>query len=604
MMTSGYPFKIPSIVLQDLQLIHNLIGEEPIPPLSTTPAIPDADHDDDSIASSDSEREVEADILTGLEEEDISVSPNNPISSDFATESDSSSDTDSDSDSDVVGRGKFAQHVKPEVDMDYDEEAEQALISEARSKNEISEAAIVVPEVEEVGPDEVLEKVGEVMSIVDKVVIVKGSASEISNRASERALDSDTLLVFEDRKVLGYIYETFGPTSQPFYQVKFDKQYPLDLEKVRVLRPVFHVPERSNFVFVRQLRHLKGSDASNVHDEEPAEDELEFSDDEEEAAHKRVLTQRRERYRSQSVSSSRHATPTPSQMRDQDMIDDLYGPNPYDEQSSYNDMDFGAGPSRPAPIPYDDPYSDSYGMDPQQPNTATSFPLRPPIDRTEMRGDHLSDNGSAYDENDRGQARRNDKGPARGATGKRVDRGRARGRGRDRRRNERGRGRARGDGRRSWAGDDRAQPNGTYSDEYDPHTGRSLSPTSLAIARATGQYSDGTVVGPEMHHASPPPVHHQDNATEWSYFQHPVQQSYNFPYDMQNQYVQPHINPRFASAFGINFGFSQGNQYTPYVYENYGVGASANRNEGWRPSDGTLPVKAEDGSQHGDVPES
>jgi H/ACA ribonucleoprotein complex non-core subunit NAF1 len=43
------------------------------------------------------------------------------------------------------------------------------------------------------------------MNIIDNVVIVKGASSEVVNRGSERALDSDTLLVFEDRKVMGYV---------------------------------------------------------------------------------------------------------------------------------------------------------------------------------------------------------------------------------------------------------------------------------------------------------------------------------------------------------------------------------------------------------------
>lgn len=51
-------------------------------------------------------------------------------------------------------------------------------------------------------------------------------------------------------------------------------------------REVFHVPQRSHFVFVDQLKRIRGSDASNIHDEEPAEDEIEFSDDEKEAAFK------------------------------------------------------------------------------------------------------------------------------------------------------------------------------------------------------------------------------------------------------------------------------------------------------------------------------
>lgn len=47
------------------------------------------------------------------------------------------------------------------------------------------------------------------------------------------------------------------------------------------------MPPRSNFVFPSQLAKLKGSDASNVHDEEIGVDEVEFSDDETEAAYKR-----------------------------------------------------------------------------------------------------------------------------------------------------------------------------------------------------------------------------------------------------------------------------------------------------------------------------
>jgi H/ACA ribonucleoprotein complex non-core subunit NAF1 len=88
---------------------------------------------------------------------------------------------------------------------------------------------------------------------------------------------------------LGQIYETFGPTTQPFYQVKFSSAFPLDPERVRVGREVFHVPTRSRFVFVNQIKALRGSDASNVHDEEPADDELEFSDDEAEAAYRSRL---------------------------------------------------------------------------------------------------------------------------------------------------------------------------------------------------------------------------------------------------------------------------------------------------------------------------
>ena len=78
-----------------------------------------------------------------------------------------------------------------------------------RTKNELVDLDIPVPEISQVGPDERLEKVGEIMSIVNNVVIVKGVSSPIANRGSEKALDSETLLVFEDRNVLGYVRITF-----------------------------------------------------------------------------------------------------------------------------------------------------------------------------------------------------------------------------------------------------------------------------------------------------------------------------------------------------------------------------------------------------------
>lgn len=52
---------------------------------------------------------------------------------------------------------------------------------------------------------------------------------------------------------------------------------------------VFCVPDRSTFLFTSALRQIKGSDASNVYDEEVDDKEMEFSDDEDERAHKKML---------------------------------------------------------------------------------------------------------------------------------------------------------------------------------------------------------------------------------------------------------------------------------------------------------------------------
>lgn len=83
--TTRMDFKVPSLLPQDLQLIQDLVGEipPPTPPLrlsksaSPVPLVP---REEDSIDSSDesdndSEREVEADILAGLDDDEDENSP-------------------------------------------------------------------------------------------------------------------------------------------------------------------------------------------------------------------------------------------------------------------------------------------------------------------------------------------------------------------------------------------------------------------------------------------------------------------------------------------------------------------------------------------------
>ncbi|KAJ7170165.1 Gar1/Naf1 RNA binding region-domain-containing protein [Mycena filopes] len=523
-------FLVPNTVSQDLLLIRDLIGvPEPLPP-KPLPLI--QDDIDSSGSENGSEDEIEADLVK-VENEEKKLEINNSAPTDLPSGSDS--DTDSDS-SDSEGELPSKLNIK-DLDVEDDEESGAAAPTTTyfQTKNELVETDITVPDIEEVGADEVLERVGEVMSIVEKTVIVKGAPSEVLARASGQALDSDTLLVFEDRKVLGYIYETFGPTSQPLYQVKFSASYPVDQEKVQLSRPVFHVPQRSRFVFLNQIRRFKGSDASNMHDEEPGDEELEFSDDEAEAAYKSSLKRNIIRRESRANSMSRQSTP--ALMRDQDLA--LLERNPYDDHSPYDD-NFASGPSRPAPMPYDDPYADEYT---NMPSTAPEPPLPPP---TSHRENSLHDSEGFAP---RGRGRGRGRGGFERSEGRydRTNEGRGRGRGRDRERGKGGRGRGDNDRRRSdgasWEGRTAISPRG--SEPYDSshqRPPRPLSPTSMAIARATGQFADGSEFMPESRSAP---------ASPWAAFD-PSQQ---FNYGGYPQFVQPHINPRFASAFGMNLDF-------------------------------------------------
>lgn len=130
----------------------------------------------------------------------------NPFREDSPSPSSSELDTSSDSeDSDQEEVPKKA--IKEEAFYDEDEEdGRNVSVNQIlRTKNELSETKVVMPDITEVDSEEALEKIGEIMSVVGDTVIVKGLASEIEDRASEIALDSESLLVFDDRRVLGYV---------------------------------------------------------------------------------------------------------------------------------------------------------------------------------------------------------------------------------------------------------------------------------------------------------------------------------------------------------------------------------------------------------------
>ena len=121
--------------------------------------------------------------------------------------SDSSSRTDSE-DEEIPFPLKHDRLDDAGLDDDEDGAGAAVTPDQVRTKNEVMDVKVTIPTIEEVGEHEVLEKVGEIMSIIDKAVIVRGLPCDAQNRVNERALDSDTLLVFEDRKVLGYVRHT------------------------------------------------------------------------------------------------------------------------------------------------------------------------------------------------------------------------------------------------------------------------------------------------------------------------------------------------------------------------------------------------------------
>lgn len=191
-------------------------------------------------------------------------------------------------------------------------------------------------------------------------------------------------------------------------------------------------------------------------------------------------------------------------------------------------------------------------------------------------------------------------------------------RGNDRRRSERGRehnfkgqprGRDRGRGRE--APPERHEQGSSFSfEEYDPHMPRPPSPTSLAIARAIGQWADGTpfpygaaAVGDgtanglalhtnQLGHIPP----HYDPGTYPSQGHHEATTNFSHTLGYQqlhtaNYGVAPHINPRFAQVFGL-----QNSTQTPLITaQNYALPPGASDLPDSNPQ--SRPTESEPGAQ-------
>ncbi|CAE6481837.1 unnamed protein product [Rhizoctonia solani] len=285
----------PTPIQDDLLLIMQSYVDVPPLPVKTERQQPLAkpvavvvEHED----SDEDEVELALQIESSDDEGAGNLRNNAKLSSVIDTSMDNS---DSDSDSSDSSSGvelrvtKYPTRKQPvfqapnDPDMEDDEDTPSGSIAQyAGTKNEILLPEVKAPELAAVPPEDVLELIGEVMTIIDSVVVVKGYTSGV-----DRVLDTDSLLVFEDRNVFGVVFETFGAVKQPLYSVRFPSASAIDKDTVRVGRQVFHVPTRSNFVFTNEIARIKGSDASNLHDEEVGEDQLEFSDDEAEAQWRR-----------------------------------------------------------------------------------------------------------------------------------------------------------------------------------------------------------------------------------------------------------------------------------------------------------------------------
>lgn len=183
---------------------------------------------------------------------------------------DSSSSSDSDDDDD-----------KTDV-LSEDEEGTATKSQPLKTKNEKPETAIPLPDIK-VTSDMKIVALGKVEHIVDNNVLIRGYQS-----GWESVLDLDSVLCLSDRSVIGAIVDVVGNVKTPVYSVLFNNRESITAANIEIGIEVFYVAAHSKHAVTSNLKR-KGYDASNIHDEEVDENELDFSDDEKEAEHKRQM---------------------------------------------------------------------------------------------------------------------------------------------------------------------------------------------------------------------------------------------------------------------------------------------------------------------------
>jgi H/ACA ribonucleoprotein complex non-core subunit NAF1 len=99
--------------------------------------------------------------------------------------------------------------------------------------------------------------------------------------AAEEDLEPTAAAAVANKFVLGRVYEVFGPVAVPHYVIKLTSVQTAMLNHLSPGQRVHSVTALSQYLRPETLLS-RGCDASNVHDEEPKPDEIEYSDDEEE----------------------------------------------------------------------------------------------------------------------------------------------------------------------------------------------------------------------------------------------------------------------------------------------------------------------------------
>ncbi|GBM96113.1 H/ACA ribonucleoprotein complex non-core subunit NAF1, partial [Araneus ventricosus] len=178
-------------------------------------------------------------------------------------------------------------------------------------------------------------------------------------------LDEDSVLFLSSNKPLGKIHDVFGSVSKPNYIVRFNKAEDIFNKGVTIGQIVYYSPsngELTRYVLVDVLKKQKGSDASWKDNNEPPDDEIDYSDDEQEKLAKqkrRAKTRGKER----NWNDGEREDVVPNKMERRDAA--YNQKRPYKRPSRNMFQSPTPGPSRSSPRSYS---PQSFGMAPPPPS--------------------------------------------------------------------------------------------------------------------------------------------------------------------------------------------------------------------------------------------
>lgn len=269
-----------------------------------------------------------------------------------SSSSDSSSDDDDDDDDSDVDESKLlgveeTARLLMEADGGSDDEMDGTRAAKqaagVRTKNELPDEPEPTPQIN-LSPEHTIEPLGVVQHIVEGTQAV---IEALQVGAAVTVLDRGSVLCKEDRTVLGVIHDTIATVHKPMYILRFRSEGEAKSAGLERGTQVWYSKSHANFVFPSQLRQEKGSDASNLHDEEVGPDEMEYSDDEQEQAHKREKKNRKRGGKSKLSKGDDRGSQPPSTMGDSNLN---YGE---DDDGTYHKLprpsNFGMGLPPPPP---------------------------------------------------------------------------------------------------------------------------------------------------------------------------------------------------------------------------------------------------------------